>query len=51
MLKNKLISYIILAVAEHSQEPFCVILVALVFRIVKNVGGSNRVKQVLNSLN
>jgi hypothetical protein len=50
MLKDKLISCIILAVVKHGQELFCVILVALVFKIVKDVGRSNRLKQVLNSL-
>jgi hypothetical protein len=50
MLKNKLVSCIILAVAKHGQEPFRAMLVALVFRVVKDVGGSNKVEQVLDSL-
>jgi hypothetical protein len=51
MLKNKLISCIILTVAKHGQKPFCVILVALVFKVIKDVSESNKVEQVLNSLN
>jgi hypothetical protein len=50
MLKDKPVSCIVLAVAEHGQEPFCAMLVALVFKVVKDVGGSDRVKQVLDSL-
>jgi hypothetical protein len=51
MLKNKLVSCIILAVTKHSQKLFCVMLIALVFKVIKNVSKSNKVKQVLNSLN
>jgi hypothetical protein len=50
ILKNKLISYIILTVTKYSQELFRAMLMALVCRVVKNVGGNDRVKQVLNGL-
>jgi hypothetical protein len=50
MLEDKPVSCMVLAVAEHGQEPFRAMLVALVFRVVEDVGGSDRVEQVLDGL-
>jgi hypothetical protein len=50
MLKNKPVNCIVLGVAKHGQEPFCVMLVALVFRAVKYVSRSGRIEEVLNGL-
>jgi len=45
---NKLVSCIVLGMIERHQEPFHLVLVALIFKVVKRVSGSVRVEDVLH---